>query len=423
MHFKRHVRAFLLTTAIATSIVIAINRVIDPYGVFNRPQFKGVNVLKPEYDKHICLGKALAIETIKPRAIILGSSRANNGLDPNHDGFASDQPVFNAAIDGGNIYIASRFLQHANALQPLKRVILGADFFMFNIWFRNRADFDETYLKLDQEKTPLRRSYLSGISAALTSASALHSSLQTFLRQDALPNNIQPYGPLGRHEWEMMAAHIVIQGGYRRAFLANEEVFISRTFRPEPSRRYDFEDRGARSSLLYFKQIAEICRRNGIELIVAILPAHARQNEAIRASGLWPKFEDWKRQLVQILSNESQASGGNRPFALWDFSGYNSMTTETVPDIGNTESKMRYYFESSHFKKELGDMVLDRALGYQSAQRVIPADFGVLLTTGNVESHLAQIQSDQRNWRIKHPADVSEIENIARPLGIIPSEH
>ena len=417
MTFKRHATIFLATAAVATALIVAFNRIVDPYGIFAGPRVAGFNLLKPEYDKHICLGKSLALEAIKPRTVILGSSRSNNGLDPDHPGFGRDTPTFNAAIDGGNIYIALRYLQHANSIQPLKRVVLGADFFMFNSGFRNRPDFDETFLKVDRRGFPAKNPF-AGVSAALTSASTFSSSIATILHQNDAPNNIQPDGPLLQHDWNMMAAHIVRQGGYRSAFLANEDVFINRTFRPEPARRYGFQGRGGESTLEYFRQIVDICRRDGIDLVVVVLPAHARQFEAIRASGLWPKFEDWKRQLTKILADEKYAPA----FALWDFSGYNSMTTEEVPAASDTKTEMRWYYESSHFKKALGDLVLDRALGYNSAKRVVPADFGVLLTSKNIEIHLPRIRADQRKWEAEHPMDVSEIENIAKPLGPIPTD-
>jgi hypothetical protein len=73
-----------------------------------------------------------------------------------------------------------------------------------------------------------------------------------------------------------------------------------------------------------------------------------------------------------------------RPIPLGDFSGYNSMTTEPVPPSGDTTSRMKWYWESSHYRKELGDLVLDRLLEYEGTGRAIPVDFGILLTRDNL---------------------------------------
>ncbi len=49
---------------------------------------------------------------------------------------------------------------------------------------------------------------------------------------------------------------------------------------------------------------------------------------------------------------------------------------------------MQWYWESSHFKKEVGDLVLDKLFDYQALGRVIPDDFGILINRNNIEAHL-----------------------------------
>ncbi|NET72339.1 MAG: hypothetical protein F6K62_15805, partial [Sphaerospermopsis sp. SIO1G2] len=88
-------------------------------------------------------------------------------------------------------------------------------------------------------------------------------------------------------------------------------------------------------------------------------------------------FENWKKKLVELTP-------------VWDFSGYNSITTEKLQDV------MENYADSSHYTKPVGDLVLNRILGYQADQ--VPTDFGVLLTPENIESHLAKIRADREKW-------------------------
>ncbi len=49
---------------------------------------------------------------------------------------------------------------------------------------------------------------------------------------------------------------------------------------------------------------------------------------------------------------------------------------------------MQWYWESSHFKKEVGDLVLDKLFDYQAPGRVIADDFGILINRNNIEAHL-----------------------------------
>ncbi|MBT6050167.1 MAG: hypothetical protein HOG49_25505, partial [Candidatus Scalindua sp.] len=138
---------------------------------------------------------------------------------------------------------------------------------------------------------------------------------------------------------------------------------------------------------------------------------HARQSETIVARGIWNDFEKWKRKLVEL--NEQVALEQNRElFPIWDFSGYNSYTTESVTENGDKESTMQWYWESSHYKKELGDLVLDRIFNYKHPDRVVNDDFGVLLNSDTIEPHLRQIRNDQLLWRQSYTEDVAEIEAL-----------
>lgn len=65
-----------------------------------------------------------------------------------------------------------------------------------------------------------------------------------------------------------------------------------------------------------------------------------------------------------------------------DFSVYHPFTAEKVPTDKNT--KMKYYWESSHYKNELGLIVLDRLVGDSKYE-----DFGMELNLDNIDTYLA----------------------------------
>jgi hypothetical protein len=141
-----------------------------------------------------------------------------------------------------------------------------------------------------------------------------------------------------------------------------------------------------------------------------IQPNHAYLLETFKIKGLWPTMDQWKRELVNILAEDAAAHPKEKPFPLWDFSGYNTITTEAIPQSGDTTTKMKWYWEGSHYKKELGDQILDRIFNYQSAMRKVPQDFGILLTPDNLETHLANIRQKQQVYTQTHPGEIAEIE-------------
>lgn len=74
-------------------------------------------------------------------------------------------------------------------------------------------------------------------------------------------------------------------------------------------------------------------RANNIELLLFISPVHARQLEVIRLSNLYPTFEQWKRDMVKVIAEDVEQHPDKSPIQLWDFSGYNLLTTREQQNI------------------------------------------------------------------------------------------
>ncbi len=75
---------------------------------------------------------------------------------------------------------------------------------------------------------------------------------------------------------------------------------------------------------------------------------------------------------------------------------------------------MNWFWEATHFKKELGDLVLDRIWEHQKPGRIVDPGFGILISSRNIETHLKQIRSDRQVWRKLFPKDVQEIEKMSQ---------
>ena len=144
-----------------------------------------------------------------------------------------------------------------------------------------------------------------------------------------------------------------------------------------------------------------------------IYPYHAHLLETIRITGHWQAFEEWKREIVSSVWAEGRAADG-MPAPVWDFSGFNELTSGSVPPKGDHHDKMRWYWEAGHFKRDLGDLVLARIIGHTNS---VPG-FGVLLDPGNVEGLIESIEKQEIAYRRNHENDVKDLERIA--AGILP---
>jgi hypothetical protein len=138
------------------------------------------------------------------------------------------------------------------------------------------------------------------------------------------------------------------------------------------------------TSMDYLERIVEFCREHDIDLRIFTTPSHARNLEISAAAGTWARIEGGKRRLAELLAMDAAAHPGKRDIPFYDFADYSSITTEALPpETGRQE--MRNYWDSSHFKESVGDLVLDRLCGFNAPERVVPPDFGVHVTASNIE--------------------------------------
>jgi hypothetical protein len=365
---------FLLFVSIPLSLVGTFNLLVDPYDVFDSPNWLGINHVKPKKDNNDRLFKASDLIRLKPTTLILGSSRTKQGIDPEHPSLSSDRSTYNLAINGPNTYEIRRYLEHAIANQPrIKEIIFGVDFFMFNATLKNQPSFSEDRL----EKTHIVINDAINTLFSLDSFNVSQATVEASLKEK---NKDDTYGENG-----FMPNRTINDGSTKWRFDQSIELYFKLHSDYQFSEEY----------LAEFKKIVDLCQQNKIDLKVFISPSHATDMEAIRATGRWETMEKWKREIVKIIP-------------VWDFSGYNSVTTEPIKDV------MTNYADNSHYTVAIGNLILDRILAYQSDK--VPLDFGVLITPENIESHLHKTKSDREIWTKNHTDEVKLVETIQQKM-------
>ncbi len=352
--YRRYNWIFLLSAFLPIVGVGVFNIIIDPYDVFNTPNFLGINHSKPRKDNSDRLFKATDVIRIKPVTVFMGSSRTKRAIDPNYLALKNYKLADNLALTKGNFYELRRYLEHAIANQKeLDLVVIGLDLFMFNSLMGTRQSFSEQRL----EKKYLLLEDLINITFSLD---ALFASQETVIDSNKnLPNNIfdgengfipylnvDPKKTKSRFE-KIMGNYYV---GYHITYQLSTQLLDE------------------------FKKVVDLCQQNQIKLISYISPAHATQWEIIKSSGQWSTFEEWKPKVVEISD-------------VFDFSGYNSITSEPI------QNEMENYTENSHYTPKVGNLILNRLLSYQEEE--VPEDFGILINSENIESHLAKIRQDR----------------------------
>jgi hypothetical protein len=392
---SRYLAHLLSSFVLFLGVALTINWLADPYAVFGTPQFKGINEAKPAVAANSRIFKMVGYAHQKMDALILGTSRADAGLNPKHEGFLSRRTVNLATPAQTNAeteLIFKFFAEHSD----LKTAVIGLDFFASNALLANTDDFTPDNFAPDR-----KWKLLFSFDTLLASSRSLFRTGKPPIRPD-------------------QARETKSKKFSRQAFLASEKGYMwGGTYLPSPECRYAFEAEKLQNGKPYrsdplssLRAIMALAHQRHINLYLFISPSHARQWEVLGAVGLWGKWEEWKRRLVRINREEAERSE-RAPFPLWDFSGYHNISTEALPPAGTDNAMMYGYVESSHYKPVIGNLVLDRLFNLKVPGRVLPDDFGVNLNPMTIEAHLRAIRQARQHYRQTHPSDIAEIEATA----------
>lgn len=393
-------RYLVLTSLVAFFAIlstISLNWVVDPYGVFGMPDLAEINVVKPRAGQRGWLAKVYRIQQTRPKALILGNSRAEVGFDPEHtDWPVAMRPVVNAALPGTGPSTARDLFALALRTSNPQLVVLGLDF----LDFRTAPDASpEAPPSAPDPFEPSRQ--LRDYRDVLISSSALRDSIVTVLAQR------DPYSrDLTRLGFNPMRDHVRIakSEGYEVLF-AQKDLDNVRNYTRGPKSIFVSGTKmsDAFSSL---RQILEVAHAGNVDLRLVIYPYHARILELFHATGLWPAFEDWKRSLVLSVERH-RATHPMARVTLWDFSGYSAITSEAVPPGRLARGDMRWYWEAGHFKKSTGDRVLKQVLAASHTGD------GVILTSSNVETEIERIHIERQRYLAMRADEAAAMRMLA----------
>jgi hypothetical protein len=132
-------------------------------------------------------------------------------------------------------------------------------------------------------------------------------------------------------------------------------------------------------------------------------------------AGLWALFEQWKRQLAEIATESDGA------VVLWDFSGFSDYSIEAIPAAGDKSTPVRWYWEAGHFKKALGDVILEEVLSAAGGEAA--RGFGKRLSEENVNERIERVRRERDEFVRKNGALVAEtgaLMDRARQLDVRP---
>lgn len=390
----RYVLTFLVVCFLILGAAIAINLLVDPYEVSQLLQLDRFNDRKPAQSAHARLHKPFDLWRKGYDGIVLGTSQVEQGFDTKHPILVERGiKLYNAGISEERPFEQALLLRHAAETAGIKFAIVSLDFLRY-------ADGGgrPTFMRADWTRWHAVENYLT----SLISGEALIDSYSTIVASWKRTPTLQ-HLPDGTLNVEPFFAEVG-QPDYQSLFDSVDAAYLNGVYEPMLKRRAELNRGGFDHSAL--RDMLATARRFGIALSIFIPPSHARQAEVIRFVGLQPLFDQWLRELIQVVAEDAGRHEGGKVVTLWDFSGYNSVTTEAVPPPG-AKSRMLWYQDSVHFSYRTGRAILDKVLGFAEPDLFDAQRFGVELTQANINGHFQQRDRD----RVRYLAAQPEIES------------
>lgn len=366
-----------------------VNVFVDPLGIFGAPRVAGINATKPYLDHHRVLARWQAARRLCPDVGIFGNSRAEIGLDPNHPVFGRlGLTAFNHAIPGSSIATSVQqmgWLKQAGC-SP-KQIVLGVEFFDFLGGSPAKAlSFDSAPPNIGLNVLAETVFSITGLRDSLNTLAAQRMRYPATLTERGF-NPLLNYVPEVEH-----AGHYVLFRQRAEENLKNWMRKEPRIHAPAGEISEDFAGLDA-----FLKQAAAA----GSKVHLVIYPYHAEILLMLERLNWLGLFAQWKAEIV--ASADLYAKAGMN-IEVVDFSGLSAETAEPIPPRGD-KRHLSFYWEAGHFKKELGDRMLERIFGGATG-------FGVRLDKAKLAMQNEAEREKIRQERVTNASLAQEVDSL-----------
>ena len=338
-------RKFLLKTSIFVVYVLAFQVilpfVIDPFNVFH---FKNVRATGTEPNRNYIKMRYLLANPDKYDGFLFGSSR----VGAIHTYKITDKKIYNLTYSVGlpAEHLANLYTFQENGIIP-QRVYVGVDAIPITTHIEDhvkqamRCPYE--YLKDDPEHF---------FSLYFSPPDALHSLTIPVREQDVSSiAHIYTWG----HQYDYNEVSKFDWAGVKYE---------------EHTADHDIHQ-NVRRALNDMKGIADFCRENNIELVIFTNPMYCVTHMTAIDTG-----------YLSFLEGLAEISD------FWNFSGLNAVT------LSNDN-----YRETSHYKAEVGDMIIDVMCNGKAYPELQAQGFGVKVTRENVKDFISMLEHQAEDFR------------------------
>jgi hypothetical protein len=377
MKFGRYLTLMASTWVLAALAVAVFTLLVDAIGISPvRVAIAGFNAWKPLRQDYDWIAKRYDVWLNQPTTIFMGSSRIKQSIDPKLVAGTGFAPAYNGGINGSASFEEIRaYLQnYLRANKNLRHVFI--EVFAPVLFAHPRDTATRPFVATgEQAARPLVVEFgllsdLSDFGSIFFSVGGLNSAFRTVSmnrRQPASVSSDDGFAPipLAPHHFSVKNVfNFVLHTGFMRrgGMLPSAPMTAAR------------------------RMIAD-CNLQQVECRFFVSPLHADVLLAAYHLGLWPELERLKRGLAKLAPT-------------YDFTRYNHLIEERSGPV-------LYWPEAFHFSAALGELVARAMTGMRTAD--MPANFGSVIDSGNIEASLAAWREERDVWIGQHPESVARM--------------
>lgn len=386
---RRYVALFCGCAATALLFVASLNYLVDPY-LLHQWDSPLLQRLQPTREKLSVWGKTYAVARYRPAVVYIGNSRTEMGLPAGMHDLFEGQRVFNSAVSGASVGDAIHLAEHAARVSHVDTMVWGIDAPSFSM--EQGSAGIEPGLTDDGPAFFARRALLNvkrGLTVDMThdTLRLLSGSFGSVCRSSLALH--------GQRDHLCFSDRIKGWGGTAPAMVPRLQEFGAGAG-PTPDALQAFD-----------ATVDKLCR-HGTRLRLYINPTHAMTMDVLYWRGKWPAMEQWQRDIT-LLAERRRAQGCD--LRLVDFSGFNSITSEAIPQFGGAR-EMRYYWEASHYRDNVGRMILSRLFAGGAGEPAPPDDFGIELTSRTLAAHQADMRAARDRFHAAFPQETAFVRKL-----------
>ena len=375
MSAKRYISAVTVILLLLSLLIVAFNRVVDPFWYYRDVSIDGFNAIKPKFhnfERHV---KPLLVQRIQPNSLIFGSSYAEIGFDPLHPALSSTGKSYNFALAGAQWEMVSCDVLFAlSEDSALHQIVLG---------------IHPQAMPLKDCKADIAKMEAPNRIAFLFSSDAFKSSISTVLEQNKQEETHTKEGL-----YLLNRGHSGTAGRFSEVFAKYfKPCKIDKVSSKMPSAH---QPNQANLDLKGLREIVHKAVERGITLKLVVYPRHALTFEQEYQCGTRQARYDALAQIVSLVEAER-----SNLVEVWDFEVYHTIGTETISDAPSI-----YWQDNAHFNTEFGNLMLDEMFDMKQPK------FGVRLTSLNLKTREAKEINDRETYLREHPEFLQQLESL-----------